>query len=185
MEPCPAGTYNPFSGALALCPTGALRKCCVPTGGIGSTCTNADPCDTGGCLSEQSGYPTGGLCTAACDPRMDTCPAYAVCIPVLFSAALGTCMLPCDRDEQCRESWSCQAFPRMPFMGSSETINVCWEPGGMTGLAGIGEPCARDDECLSFLCRPGPGGANRCTATCDGANPCIDGFRCTLGECFR
>jgi len=180
-DPCPAGSYNPFSGGMAQCPTGAIRLCCVSNGGGWAPCDDGNQCDSTSCLSEASGYPTGGFCPSGiCEPGLDQCADWEVCLPVMFSAAMGMCMLTCDSDELCREGWSCQAFPRQPFSADDhETAYVCWEPAAMQGGLGLGEACGQDSDCLSGYCLADPGDAeDRCTATCDDAAPCLAGYGC-------
>jgi hypothetical protein len=186
--PCPAGSYDPFSGELRFC-AAASTLCCVPTGGLGSTCSYDDPCDDGSCLAESSGYPPGGLCAGVCDPAaaVPGCPAWAVCIPVFFSQALGHCMIRCGQESECRQGWSCQAFPRRTWGEDRHTVNVCWARGIQMGMKALTESCGRDEDCLSMLCREAPDGITRCSATCDDG-PCLPGSTCrtTSGEslCF-
>jgi len=178
-EPCPPDSYDPFSGALAHCPTDSIRRCCVPKGALGSPCTPAEPCDNGGCLPEASGYPTGGYCPAICEPTANNCPAWAVCLPVVFSQAMGMCLVRCSSNDMCREGWSCEAFPSQPFGGTGETTYVCWQ--GSTFGKELGALCASDDECLSMLCRPDLQQQSRCSASCDDARPCLAGYSCKPG----
>lgn len=176
---CPAGTYSPFSFPDSECPTNAPRRCCVPTGGFGSTCTSNEPCDNGGCLDAASGYPPGGLCAQVCDPGQTQCPAWATCVPVFFSQAMGMCMLACDHDTMCREGWSCQAFSTQPFTPDAPTTYVCWGAGIGMSMGALGDACTADSACLSNTCRSDPGsGSMKCAATCDDAHPCLAGYSC-------
>jgi hypothetical protein len=178
-SPCPWGSYAPFSGEMALCPTGSIQKCCVPNGGYGSPCHYEMPCEDGGCLSEQSGYPEGGFCPQICEPGIDSCPPWSTCIPVFFSAAMGACMLSCNHDGWCRDGWSCQAFPLMPFDDANkDTTYVCWQTGIDQSLAGLSEPCDNDTDCLSGLCRATDNGTQMCVALCGEEKPCLPGFDC-------
>jgi hypothetical protein len=177
--PCPDGFYDPFSGGLAFCRTAPVERCCVPEGGVGSPCGVTEDCVDLGCLSEGSGYPTGGVCSGACEPLQQNCPEFAECLTVFFSAAMGVCMVSCQGDEWCREGWSCQAFPKNPFAAEKDTTYVCWETGIGMSMAGLGEPCATHDDCLSLYCLADPADSvDRCTSVCDDARPCLAGFHC-------
>jgi hypothetical protein len=176
-QPCPQGTYNPFSGLLALCPTNTIQRCCVPTGKLGSTCSSDNPCDNGGCATEQSGYPVGGYCAGACTPAASSCPSWGTCIPVVWSEAPGICMVPCSNRDMCREGWSCEAFPLQPFRGTGgDVVYVCWQAGSVG--KGLGTECVNDRDCLSQLCRPDAQQTSRCSAACDDGHPCLTGSHC-------
>ena len=142
-------------------------------------------CTDGGCLAERSGYPSGGMCSSACDPSAVGCAPWQVCLPVYFSAALGMCMTACERDERCRPNWSCQAFPTQPFQPGAGTTYVCWQLHPTAQMLALGDPCMQDDECLSLMCRLDPSTmVRRCTARCDSAHPCLPGYTChPLTEC--
>jgi len=193
-DPCPDGQYDPFSGAFAFCPTDSIRRCCVPVGGYGSPCTTQSPCDNGSCMSDQYGYPQGGVCDQVCDPQSSECPAWAVCLPVYYSQALGHCLTRCSSDGLCRQGWSCQAFPMDPFGTGNETTYVCWDDTADMSLQGLGHACSSSDPCLSFLCLADPAdGQTKCSATCDDAHPCLKGYTCSpmdgcttpgCGACF-
>jgi len=136
-----------------------------------------------GCLGEASGYPTGGVCTGACEPLEQDCPQFAECLTVFFSAAMGVCMVSCQGDEWCREGWSCQAFPKNPFAAEKDTTYVCWETGIGMSMAGLGEPCEIHDDCLSLYCLTDPADLiDRCTSVCDDSRPCLAGFHCEPGD---
>jgi len=177
---CPDGSFSPFSDYARLCPTDSIQICCVPTGGFGSPCTLAAPCDSGGCLPQSSGYPPGGFCSAICDPGLAPtgCPVWATCLTVFFSQAMGMCLPACRADHDCRVGWSCQAFPTTPWEPAQGSSYVCWEAGSNMGGAGLGQACSADDDCLSGLCVTSPDGAVRCAAACDDAHPCLDGYAC-------
>jgi len=184
-DPCPEGSYEPFQGNESYCATGSIQKCCVELGAQGSPCDDEQTCgDEWGCLHEWSGYPDGGLCSHACEPSdPSSCPQWATCIPVFFSAAMGMCMTPCERDGQCRSGWSCQAFPVQPWGGVEQTTYVCWQPKAEQGGLGLGEVCTEEDWCLSDLCVLGPDGVTRrCAATCDDQTPCLSGFGCEAAD---
>jgi hypothetical protein len=182
-DPCPAGTYNPFSGSMDKCPTSTIRRCCVSMGELGSTCDLTHLCSNGGCLPEQSGYPPGGYCTSVCDPDASQCPSWATCLTVMWSQAIGNCMVKCDSNAKCREGWTCEALRRHPFSDTDLTTTyVCWQ-GGQLGK-GLGTQCSQDGDCLSQMCRPDSSQQNRCSAMCDTANPCLAGYTCkTLSSC--
>jgi len=174
-EPCPEGTYAPFSNASTHCPSDPFQRCCVPTGDIGSTCSDEDPCATGGCLDERSNYPAGGFCTLACDRENDLCPEWSACVSANFSQAPGLCLARCASDGDCREGWSCQPH-RTPR--SDEPASVCWVP-GMWGL-GLGEVCSQDRDCLSQVCWIESGDTGVCTSPCTSGASCVPGFTCEL-----
>jgi hypothetical protein len=176
---CPDGFYDPFSGDLVFCSTAPVERCCVPEGGVGSPCGATEDCVDLGCLGEASGYPTGGVCSGACEPLQQSCPEFAECLTVFFSAAMGVCMVSCQGDEWCREGWSCQAFPKDPFAAEKDTTYVCWETGIGMSMAGLGEPCEIHDDCLSLYCLTDPADLeDRCTSVCDDSRPCLAGFHC-------
>lgn len=180
---CPAGHFEPLSGFMRHCPTDSIQLCCAPLGGLGSPCILEAPCAEGACFAESSGFPPGGLCSQSCDPdRLGDCPAWQVCLPVLFSAAPGMCLPGCARDEHCRAGFSCQALPLRPWGATDGTTrNVCWTVGAVLPGLGLGELCAQDGDCLSGLCRPDttrPGRDMRCTATCHD-QACLPGYACT------
>lgn len=177
-SPCPEGYYKPFSGRFNLCPTsGIISTCCVPLGGVASPCDQNKPCDSSGCLMEDYGYPKGGYCMNICEPASSWCPGWMECIPVPFSQAMGACMTSCNRDELCREGWSCQAFPISHLSSTLKTTYVCWAPNPFS--KGIGAACSQDRECLSELCRKDPAdNANKCTALCNTVSPCLLGHQC-------
>jgi hypothetical protein len=180
-QPCPQGTYDPFSGSLALCPTNTIRRCCVPTGKLGSTCSPDNPCDIGGCASERSGYPVGGYCGGACMLDESNCSSGGICIPVMWSEAPGFCMVPCSNHDMCREGWSCEAFSLQPFRSTGgAAVYACWQAGSYG--KGLGAECANDRDCLSQLCRPDAQQTSRCSAACDDGHPCLTGFRCQPGS---
>jgi len=169
---CPDGTYNPF--ADGYCPTGAISRCCVPIGDLGSPCDASNPCDGNGCLPEMSHYPLGGVCASACS--RDDCPASGVCVAVPWSQAPGMCLLACTNDRDCRAGQSCQAFPSGTSVGAIGRY-ACWAPGRPEGK-GLGDLCSRDIDCLSTQCRPDSTGINRCSARCNATYPCLTGFKC-------
>jgi hypothetical protein len=176
---CPEGTYNPFA-ADTLCPTGSFSRCCVPMGGLGSPCDPSHPCAAGGgCLGEASGYPRGGECGTACFGE-GSCPAWQICVPVMWSEAPGNCVTACQSTAMCREGWSCQGFAKDSQTPSRETVYACWQPTAVTGK-GLGDGCLEHLECLSRLCVP-DGPVSRCSATCDDTRRCVPGFVCTPGS---
>lgn len=172
---CPLGEFAPFSGEWEDCRAAIFQVCCVQNGNLGSPCQfNAD-CIGMGCLSQNSGYPPDGVCTTACNPAEPTCPSNGRCVPVDFAAAPGICLNGCDRDDACREGWSCEAFPSH-LEASGPSHFACW--GVMPGITLMGFPCASDSDCLSGLCH-----AQRCSAYCDGSHPCKQGYDCVEGRC--
>lgn len=178
---CPPGTYPPFTGSMRFCPTNALGICCVPEKTGGAPCSSEADCTQSSCLRESSGYPPGGVCTMGiCNPdaASTTCASWQTCLTVSFSQAPAVCMISCDRDESCREGWSCQALPKKPFVtGSRTTVNVCWAPVG--GSKGLGELCGADGECLSSNCLQDPKSQQlRCSASCGVQSPCVAGYEC-------
>jgi hypothetical protein len=168
---CPTGRYNAAPGA---CGPGPDTLCCALRGDVGSPCDDDNPCAVGGCLPEPSGYPTGGLCTHACTPGEGPCPDWAVCLPVFFSQAPGVCLVPCAGDGECREGWSCQAFPASPFTSGGQATYACWGPGTNAPLL-LGAPCQENAACLSGRCRAG-----LCAAPCDDRHPCLPGATCVV-----
>jgi hypothetical protein len=175
---CPAGSYCPFSGQLRACLVDSIQICCVPRGGLGSPCTLDQPCDSGGCLPETSGYPPGGFCPALCEPGAEPpgCPDWAICLPVYFSAAAGVCLPRCDQDPRCRPGWSCQALPLQPFAEQPATRYACWDP--PAGVQGLGRPCRDHGDCLSHYCLADDSGMGTCSASCSAERPCLPGYSC-------
>ena len=126
-----------------------------------------------------------GVCSAACEPARSNCPSWMECIPVLFSAAMGMCMMSCEYDDMCREGWSCQAFPLTPLTTGSEATYVCWMTGINMRAKGLGENCDVGQDCLSTACEADPlDQIKKCTAPC-GSRQCLGTYFCrTLVNCL-
>ncbi len=170
------GTGEDACRCPADCPHGFAK-------GPGAPCTSdADCAAPGGCLTEASGYPTGGYCGGgACDPAsaMSLCPAGSACTGTWF-AQTTLCMPTCRKDDDCRAGFTCEAFPE-PYAPAG-TLR-CWQAGG-TQLAGVGQSCAQDTDCLSNMCLAAPDGAKVCSAFCDATTPCKQGQACSpMGGC--
>ena len=151
--------------------------------GPGSPCASDADCATpGGCLTEASGYPAGGYCTGGpCDTgsAMDLCPPGSTCMGTWFAEAL-LCMPTCRKDGDCREGLTCEAAPQ-PYAKAG--VYTCWQAGG-TQLAGLGQACGKDGDCISGMCLAATGGSMVCSAFCDSTTPCKQGQTCKpMGGC--
>jgi hypothetical protein len=167
-----------------------------PAGGPGSECASDIDCKGGAtCLTEKSGYPTGGYCAGpVCDlfGGPGQCPAGSICLPMDFAQAPGLCMDACGADHDCRSGLTCEAMPvSARYFG---TPYFCWQSGAGGLAKGLGESCKDGTDCITRMCEAlGAGSVKVCTQYCYSEQPCKDEQICApnpncgapdCGTCF-
>lgn len=146
----------------AECPTGFGCTPVQTPQGVVNACGAAvsiHPCPDG------TNRNCGGVCPGGGDPASIT-----HCISTDGDSP-GFCSCSCNGAQHCPTGFACERG-----LGSMDPAR----PGICVPIAGYTCPGGNENLCPSFACIPNPlgDGIDRCTATCQNANDCPNGFGC-------
>ncbi len=164
-------------------------------GAVCSTCRRAEECAALGALGECVAVGEENVCTRACDPAADDCPAGTPCHPAVrlclpVSLRCGCLATGCDAGKVCDPQTTVCTAPRahcgacLRDLDCAEGLTCGELAGGRFCFAPCGGGCADGLVCENAQCQPETGQCDACGGRCVGATPvCNPGLSGAAGMC--